>query len=61
MDTDKIGYIAKVNAAAWLVRNASNIARRLQDTTREQREAIESEIVRIGERLYRETREEQKS
>lgn len=60
MDTDKIGYIAKVNAAAWLVRNARTIAKRLEDTTSDQRDAIESEIVRIGERLYRETREEQR-
>lgn len=59
MDTAKIGYVAKVNAAAWLVRNCRTIARRLEDTTREQREAIESEIVKIGQRLYREVQKEE--
>lgn len=59
MDTDKIGYIARVNAAYWLIRNARKIARRLADTTNEQQQAIENEIAVIGMMMYSETREEQ--
>jgi len=57
MNPENIPYAAKVNAAAWLIRKARKIARRLTDTTPEQRRAIESEIVDIGMRLYSETRE----
>jgi len=55
MNPENIPYAAKVNAAAWLIRKARKIARRLTDTTPEQRRAIESEIVDIGMRLYSET------
>lgn len=60
MDTDKIAYAARANAAYWLVRNARKIARRLANTTSEQQQAIENEIAVIGMMLYSETREEQK-
>ena len=58
MNPENIPYAAKVNAAAWLIRKARKIARRLTDATLEQRHAIESEIVEIGMRLYSETREQ---
>ena len=58
MNPENIPYAAKVNAAAWLIRKARKIARRLTDATPEQRQAIESEIVEIGMRLYSETCEE---
>jgi hypothetical protein len=55
---ESIAYAAKVNAAAWLIRKARKIARRLADATSEQQQAIESEIVEIGMRLYSETCEQ---
>ncbi len=58
MNPENIAYTAKVNAAAWLIRKARKIARRLTDATPEQRQAIESEIVEIGMRLYSETCEQ---
>ena len=58
MNPENIPYAAKVNAAYHLIRNARKIARRLQDTTSEQQQAIENEIAVIGMRLYSETREE---
>ena len=58
MNPENIPYAARVNAAAWLIRKARKIARRLTDTTPEQRQAIESEIVEIGMRLYSETCQE---
>ena len=58
MNPENIHYAAKVNAACWLIRKARKIARRLTDTTSEQRQAIENEIAVIGMRLYSETREE---
>ncbi len=58
MNPENIAYAAKVNAAYHLIRNARKIARRLVDTTREQRQAIELEIVDIGMRLYNETRQQ---
>ena len=58
MNSNDIPYAAKVNAAAWLIRKARKIARRLTDATPEQRQAIESEIVEIGMRLYSETCEQ---
>ena len=58
MNPENIPYAAKVNAACWLIRKARKIARRLTDATPEQRQAIESEIVEIGMRLYSETCEE---
>ena len=58
MNPENIPYAAKVNAAAWLIRKARKIARRLTDATPEQRQAIESEIVEIGMRLYSETCEQ---
>jgi len=58
MSDENIAYAAKVNAAAWLIRKARKIARRLTDATPEQRQAIESEIVEIGMRLYSETCEQ---
>lgn len=58
MNFENIPYAAKVNAAAWLIRKARKIARRLTDATPEQRLAIESEIVEIGMRLYSETCQE---
>ena len=54
MNHENIPYAAKVNAAAWLVRKARKIARRLQDTTSEQQQAIENEIAVIGMRMYSE-------
>ena len=53
MNPENIPYAAKVNAAAWLIRKARKIARRLTDATPEQRQAIENEIVVIGMDLYR--------
>ena len=53
-----IAYVARVNAAYHLVRNARKIARRLQDTTSEEQQAIENEIAVIGMRLYSETCEQ---
>ena len=58
MNPENIPYAAKVNAACWLIRKARKIAMRLTDATLEQRQAIESEIVEIGMRLYSETCEE---
>jgi hypothetical protein len=58
VNPENIAYTAKVNAAAWLIRKARKIARRLTDATPEQRQAIESEIVEIGMRLYSETCEQ---
>jgi len=58
VNPENIAYAAKVNAAYHLIRNARKIARRLQDTTSEQQQAIESEIVEIGMRLYSETCEQ---
>ena len=55
MRSEHIAYTAKVNAAAWLIRKARKIARRLTDATSEQQQAIELEIVDIGMRLYSET------
>jgi hypothetical protein len=58
VNPENIAYAAKVNAAAWLIRKARKIARRLADATSEQQQAIESEIVEIGMRLYSETCEQ---
>ena len=58
MNPENIPYAAKVNAAYYLIRKARKIARRLQDTTSEQQQAIENEIAVIGMRLYSETREQ---
>lgn len=58
VNPENIAYAAKVNAAYWLIRKARKIARRLQDTTSEQQQAIENEIVEIGMRLYSETAQE---
>jgi hypothetical protein len=58
MTPENIAYAAKINAAAWLIRKARKIARRLADATSEQQQAIESEIVEIGMRLYSETCEQ---
>jgi hypothetical protein len=55
---ENTAYTAKVNAAAWLIRKARKIARRLTDATPEQRQAIEDAIVQIGMRLYSETCEQ---
>jgi hypothetical protein len=52
MSDENIAYAAKANAAAWLIRKARKIARRLTDATPEQRQAIESEIVEIGRKMY---------
>ena len=57
MNPENIRYMARVNAAYHLIRNARKIARRLADTTSEQQQAIENEIVAIGRRLYDEVRE----
>jgi hypothetical protein len=58
VNPENIAYAAKVNAAYHLIRNARKIARRLQDTTSEQQQAIENEIAEIGHRLYREATQE---
>ena len=58
MNPENIPYAAKVNAAAWLIRKARKIARRLTDATLEQQQTIENEIAVIGMRLYSEAREE---
>ena len=58
MSPENIAYTARVNAACHLIRNARKIARRLQNTTSEQQQAIEEEIAVIGMRMYSETREE---
>ena len=58
MNSNDIAYAARVNAAYHLIRNARKIARRLQDTTSEQQQAIENEIAVIGMRLYNETCEQ---
>ena len=58
MSPENIAYMARVNAAYYLIRNARKIARRLADTTSEQQQAIEHEIAVIGMRLYSETHEE---
>jgi hypothetical protein len=55
---ENIAYAARVNAACWLILKARKIARRLADTTSEQQQAIEDEIVEIGHRLYREATQE---
>ena len=52
MTPENIAYTARVNAAYWLIRKARKIAMRPADTTSEQRQAIEDEIVQIGMRLY---------
>ena len=52
MNPENIPYMAKVNAAYWLIRKARKIARRLADTTSEQQQAIEDEIALIGMRLH---------
>ena len=53
MRHEDIHYMARVNAAYHLIRNARKIARRLADATPEQRQAIENEIAVIGMDLYR--------
>ena len=58
MSPENIAYMARVNAAYHLVRNARKVSRRLADTTSEQQQAIEHEIAVIGMRLYSETCEE---
>ena len=58
MRPENIAYAAKINAACWLILKASKIAKRLADTTSEQQQAIENEIVEIGHRLYREATQE---
>ena len=58
MGSEDTAYMARVNAAVWLIRKARKIARRLTDATSEQQQAIESEIVEIGMRLYSETCEQ---
>ncbi len=58
MKPENIAYAARINAACWLILQASKIAKRLADTTSEQRQAIEDEIVEIGHRLYREATHE---
>jgi len=58
MSDENIAYAAKVNAAAWLIRKARKIARRLADATSEQQQAIENEIAVIGMRLYSEACEQ---
>jgi hypothetical protein len=60
VNPENIPYAAKVNAAYHLIRNASKIARRLVDTTREQRQAIENEIAVIGRRMYDEAWQQKK-
>jgi hypothetical protein len=60
VNPENIAYTAKVNAAAWLIRKARKIARRLTDATPEQRQAIESEIVEIGRRMYDEAWQQKK-
>ena len=52
MNPENIPYAAKVNAAYHLIRNARKISRRLADTTSEQQQAIEEEIVAIGRKMY---------
>jgi hypothetical protein len=61
VNPENIPYAAKVNAAAWLIRKARKIARRLTDATPEQQQAIENEIAEIGMRLYSETCEQPQS
>lgn len=58
VNPENIPYAAKINAACWLIMKARKIARRLEDTTSEQQQAIEDEIVEIGHRLYREATQE---
>jgi len=58
MKPENIAYAAKINAACWLILQASKIAKRLADTTSEQQQAIEDEIAEIGHRLYREATHE---
>ena len=58
MNSNNIRYMARVNAAYHLIRNARKIARRLQDTTSEQQQAIENEIAVIGMRMYSEACEQ---
>jgi hypothetical protein len=58
VNRNDIAYTAKVSAAVWMIRKARKIARRLADATSEQQQAIESEIVEIGMRLYSETCEQ---
>jgi len=52
VNPENIPYAAKVNAAYHLIRNARKISRRLADTTSEQQQAIEEEIVAIGRKMY---------
>jgi len=52
MSDENIPYAAKVNAAAWLIRNARKIARRLGDRMPDEQQAIEEEIVAIGRKMY---------
>ena len=58
MKPESIAYAAKINAACWLILKARKIAKRLEDTTSEQQQAIEDEIAEIGHRLYREATQE---
>jgi len=58
MKPENIAYAARINAACWLILQASKIAKRLADTTSEQQQAIKDEIVEIGHRLYREATQE---
>ncbi len=57
MRSEDTAYMARVNAAVWLIRKAGKIARRLNGTTPEQRQAVEDEIVAIGQRMYDEMRQ----
>jgi hypothetical protein len=52
MSDENIAYAAKVNAAAWLIRKARKIARRLGDRMPDEQQAIEEEIVAIGRKMY---------
>ena len=55
MNSNDIAYMARVNAGHWLIRKAGKIVSRLA-VTAEHRQAIETEIVAIGRRLYEEAR-----
>ena len=52
MSDENIAYAAKVNAAAWLIRKARKIARRLGDRMPDEQQAIEEEIMAIGRKMY---------
>jgi hypothetical protein len=60
MKPENIAYAARINAACWLILKARKIARRLADTTSEQQQAIEDEIVEIGRRMYDEAWQQKK-